>query len=291
MGEKPGMKSTMTMQEGIVARFGATAACLALCMTLFGCASDTGAASTAGPMPAATRTASTVAADGDETDLRKRARLRLELAASYFDQGQTNVALDELKQVLALDPSFADAYNLRGLIYMRLNDTRLAEESFRRALALSPGDAGTLHNYGWFLCQQGRYPESLQAFSQALANPMYLDRAKTFLAQGLCEARSGDRVKAERSLTRAYEMDAGNPVTGYNLALLLYGRGELTRAQFYIRRLNNSEQANSESLWLGIKVERRLNNPEAMRQLGDQLKRRFPQAKETGRYERGEFDD
>jgi type IV pilus assembly protein PilF len=120
---------------------------------------------------------------------------------------------------------------------------------------------------------------------------MYIDRSKTYLAQGLCEARSGDRVKAERSLTRSYEMDAGNPVTGYNLALILYGRGELTRAQFYIRRLNNSEQANSESLWLGIKVERKLNNPEAMRQLGDQLKRRFPQTKEAGRYERGEFDD
>ena len=120
---------------------------------------------------------------------------------------------------------------------------------------------------------------------------MYLDRAKTFLAQGLCEARSGDRVRAERSLMRAYEMDAANPITGYNLALLLYGRGELTRAQFYIRRLNNSEQANSETLWLGIRIEKRLNNPEAMRQLGDQLKRRFPQSKEAGRYERGEFDD
>jgi len=28
-----------------------------------------------------------------------------------------------------------------------------------------------------------------------------------------------------------------------------------------------------------------------MKQLGDQLKRRFPQTKEAGRYERGEFDD
>lgn len=272
--------------------WGTAFCCLALCAFLSGCASDPAAVSASGaPQAAPVAPAPASASNTDETDLRKRARLRLELAASYFDQGQTNVALEELKQVLALDPTFADAYNLRGLIYLRLNDARMAEDSFRRALALGPGDASTLHNYGWFLCQQGRYPEALQSFSQALSNPMYLDRSKTYLAQGLCEARSGDRVKAERSLTRAYEMDAANPVTGYNLALLLYGRGDLTRAQFYIRRLNNSEQANSESLWLGIKVERRLNNPEAMKQLGDQLKRRFPQTKEAGRYERGEFDD
>ena len=49
-------------------------------------------------------------------------RLRIELAVGYFEQGQTTVALDEIKQALATDPTFADAYNLRGLIYMRLDD-------------------------------------------------------------------------------------------------------------------------------------------------------------------------
>lgn len=227
----------------------------------------------------------------DEPDVRRRARLRLELAVGYFEQGQTKVALDELKQVLALDASFGDAYNLRGLIYMRLNDPRLAEESFRRAVALNPRDADALHNFGWFLCQSGRYPESLQSFSQVLTNPLYRDRAKTFLAQGLCEARSGNREKAVHSLARAYELDAANPVAGYNLALLHYLLGDFTKAQFYIRRLNNSEQANAESFWLGVRVERRMSNQEAMLQLVDQLKRRFPHSRELSAYERGAFDE
>lgn len=287
------MMNARARQGHLIRRIGAISAGLAMFSGMYGCVSApaSGPAMSAPPASPAPKAAPAPTGGGDETEARRRARLRLELAASYFEQGQTNVALDELKQVLTIDPGFADAFNLRGLIYMRLNDTRQAEESFRRALAMSPGDSATLHNYGWFLCQQARYPESLQAFAQALANPMYLDRSRTYLAQGLCEARSGDRVKAERSLTRSYELDASNPITGYNLALLLFVRGELTRAQFYVRRLNNSEQANSETLWLGIRIERRLNNPEAMRQLGDQLKRRFPQSKEAGRYERGEFDD
>lgn len=227
----------------------------------------------------------------DEPDLRRRARLRLELAVGYFEQGQTTVALDELKQVLALDPGFGDAYNLRGLIYMRLNDFKSSEESFRRAIALNVRDADALHNYGWFLCQGARYSEARQAFSAALTNPLYRDRAKTFLAQGLCEARGGQRDVAERSLARAYELDAANPITGYNLALLLFMRGDYTRAQFYVRRLNNSEQANAESFWLGVRVERRMNNSEAMLQLADQLKRRFPKSNEAAAYERGAFDE
>src|SRR5690606_28816056 len=53
----------------------------------------------------------------DEPETRKRARIRLELAAGYFEQGQTKVALDEIKLSLAADPSYATAYTLRGLVY------------------------------------------------------------------------------------------------------------------------------------------------------------------------------
>lgn len=227
----------------------------------------------------------------DEPEARRRARIRMELAVGYFEQGQTDVALDELKQVIANYPNFPEAYNLRGLIYMRLGDMRQAEESFRRAVALDPRDANTQHNLGWLQCQQGRYDESLKTFSQVLAQPMYTGRAKTLMAQGLCQARAGRTAEAEKSLAHSYELDAANPITGYNLANMLYQRGELSRSQFYIRRLNNSDLANAESLWLGVKVERRLNDRVAMAQLGDQLKKRFPQSAQTAAYDRGSFDD
>ncbi len=229
--------------------------------------------------------------DSDEPDGRKRARIRLELAVGYFEQGQTTVALDELKQSIAADPNFGDAYNLRGLIYMRLNDFRLADESFRRAIALNPSDSNSLHNYGWLMCQQGRHAESLPLFAKAMANPQYADRPKTLLIQGLCQMRAGQRAQAEESLTRSYELDAGNPITGYNLALLLFQRDELVRSQFYIRRINNSELANAESLWLGIKVEHRMANRDAEEQLSTQLRKRYPQARETTLLDRGAFNE
>jgi len=275
------IKAPSTAQQRMMqALFGAAAAVLlAACAT-----KDAGVPSTAG-------NAAGIVTDSDEGNARKRARLRIELAVGYFEQGQPTVALDEIKQALAADPNFADAYNLRGLVYMRLDDAGLAEDSFRRAIALNPRDPNTLHNYGWLLCQQNRFGDAQQQFSAALAISNYGDRAKTLMTQGVCQLRGGQRAEAERSLTQAYELDAGNPVIGYNLASLLAQREEWSRAQFYIRRINNGPAASAETLWLGIKIERRLNNRDAVTQLAGQLQRRFPQSREAVAYERGNFND
>jgi type IV pilus assembly protein PilF len=90
---------------------------------------------------------------------------------------------------------------------------------------------------------------------------------------------------------QSFQLDAGNPITEYNLGLLLLRQGDLQRAQFYVRRLNNSEWANAESLWLGIKIENRLGNREAVEQLSVPLRRRFAQSREAGLYDRGAFNE
>lgn len=245
----------------------------------------------AGGPASATSTISEPITESDEPEARKRARIRLELASGYFEHGQTSVALDEIKQSLSADPTYGPAYVLRGLVYMRMNDQRLAEDSFKRALQVNPRDPDALHNYGWFTCQQGRYPEALQMFSQALASPVYGGRAKTLMLQGTCQVRMGQAPEAESSFARAYELDPGNPYVGFNLANLQFRRGDYTKAQFVIRRINNSEQANAETLWLGIKVERRLGNAQAMEQLAQQLSRRYAKSREWAAYQRGAFDE
>ena len=229
--------------------------------------------------------------DSDEPEIRKRATNRLRLAVLYFTDGKANVALDEVKQAIAADPNWFESYNMRGLIYRRLGDNALADASFQKALALNPASADVKHNYGVLLCEQSRSIEALKMFAAALDTSGYARRANTWAAQGSCQLSLGLRADAEVSFLKSYELDAGNPVTGYNLALLLFQRQEFVRSQFYVRRLNNSELANAESLWLGIKVERNLGNRESVEQLGVQIKRRFPQAPEVSAYERGAFNE
>jgi type IV pilus assembly protein PilF len=228
----------------------------------------------------------------DQTDASRRALVRLELASAYFGRGQTETALDEVKQALAIQPNLADGWNLRGLIYASLGDAAVAEESFRRALQLSPSDADTMHNYGWFLCQQRRYDDAQAQFQHALDQPQYRSKGRTMLARGVCQARAGQWVDAERTLMHAYELDPSSPVTAVNLAEVLYRRGEYERARFYIGRVNDvPEQVNAQSLWLAARVENRLGNRIRVQQLGGELRNRFPQAPETLAFERGRFDE
>jgi type IV pilus assembly protein PilF len=228
----------------------------------------------------------------DEPDNMKRARTRTELAAAYFGRGEMTTALDQIKLAIQADPTSGDAFNLRGLIYANLGDHALAEESFRRALQLKPRDPDAMQNFGWYLCQQNRFPEADSYFTQALAVPQYREAPRTLLAQGVCQARAGRLAESEATLSRSYELDPGNAATAVNLSEVLYRRGEYERARFYVRRVNNvREVSNAQTLWLAARIENRLGNRNGVQDFGTQLRNRFPDSREASSYLRGAFDE
>jgi type IV pilus assembly protein PilF len=229
---------------------------------------------------------------GGEPDKGRIASARLELAGLYLSRGQTNVALDEVRRALAAKPDMPEAYNLFGLIYGAMGDAPQAEASFQRALQLAPQDGDTMHNYGWHLCQQRRWAESDAQFSAALTQPQYREPVRTLLAQGVCQARAGRWLEAERTLSRSFELDPSNPLTAYNLSDVLLHRGELERARFYISRINTRpELVSAQSLWLAARIERRMGNVQGVQDFGRKLQERFPESNEVMLYERGRFDD
>ena len=250
------------------------------------------AACAGAPKPAEQGPNSSSSRPNEPADPDRRARVRLELASLYFGRGQNETALAEINTALAAKPDLPDAYALRALVQASMGDTRMAEESFRRALQLAPADGNNMHLYGWFLCQERRYPEAEAQFDKAVEQPQYRDGVRTLLAKGVCQARAGRWTEAERTLSRSYELDSSNPVTAFNLAEVLLRRGELERARFYTRRINAvPDQVTAQSLWLAARIERRMGNIDAMQDHGRQLRDRFPQAPETSLFERGRFDE
>lgn len=228
----------------------------------------------------------------DQTDASRRAQVRLELAGAYFGRGQMTTALDEVKKSIAADPNVSAAFNLRGLIYANLGDHRLAEESFRHALQIDPRDADSMQNFGWYLCQQSRFTEANALFVQALAVPQYQDSARTLLTQGICQARSGKNDEAERTLVRAYALDPGNPAIAVNLSEVLYRKGDLERARFYIRRVNSIPNlVSAQTLWLAARIENKFGNTAGVADFGGQLRNRFPESPEAGMYAEGRFHE
>lgn len=228
--------------------------------------------------------------ESDEPAVRQRARLHLALALAYFQQEQDTVALDEIKRGLLLDPGLMPLHRVRGLVYQRLGEPRLAEASLRQALALSPLDADTLQNLGWVLCQQARPDEALPLLARAVATPG-LGSAKAWMTQGLCQKQAGLKAQAEQSLQRALALEPANGLVTYELAQLLYERSNWSGASAQLSRLNASPGATASSLWLAIRAERRLDNSLSVQQLGSVLRSRFAPSPEALAFERALFHD
>ncbi len=186
----------------------------------------------------------------------------------------------------------AQAYNMRGLIYGSMGEEKLAEESFQRALQLDSSDGDTMQNYGYFLCQKRRQDEANAMFDRALALPRYTGVARTLMTKGVCQANAGQLPEAEASLSKAYAIEPTNPSIAANLSDVLFKRGDYERARFYIRRVNAVvAMQGPQTLWLAARIEQRLGNRTGAQEFGEQLRRRFPESLEAGRYERGQFNE
>jgi type IV pilus assembly protein PilF len=271
-----------------VSRAALWAAVLAATTALQAC--STTVSTTSGPITEPPRDTRPTGPESD--DVTRRARVRMELAAAYYSRGQLDVALDETKLALAADPNLGAAHNLRGLIFASKGDDAQADESFRRALQINPRDGDAMQNFGWYLCQRKRYAEADAQFVQALALPQNRDVARTLLAQGVCQAIGGQLAEAERTLTRANELDPANPSTSVNLAEVLLRRGEYERARFHIRRVNNlPAMVSAQTLWLAARIEHKLGNQTGAQQLGRQLLDRFGDSREAAAYSRGQFNE
>jgi type IV pilus assembly protein PilF len=227
----------------------------------------------------------------NESDIRRRARLRVELAMEYFRSRQYSIALEELRHAQSIDADYSDVHNALALVYMDLNEAKLAEESFQRALRLAPNDSETNNNYGWFLCQNGQAQAAITYFQVALRNPLYATPAIAARNAGICAMKAGDLNSALDFLQRSFRLDPGSGLTMYYVAEVFYRLNEFEKARFYINRLNQQSEPTAPGLWLGIKIERRLGDRLSENRLAQQLGRRFPDSRENKAYQRGNFND
>jgi len=253
---------------------------LLIAVSLGGCASSQSAGSLA-ELPTSS----------DETSNQKRANIRLQLAVGYYQQRQWEVALDEIKLALSAVPDFAEAYSVRALIYMEIGQLPLAEENFLRAIKLAPNNPDLSNNYGWFLCQNGRASQSISYFEAALKNRSYQSPAKALHNAGVCSLKLREEKVAEQYFMQAFKIEPSNSDITINLAKIYFKRGDYERARFYISRTLKADMLTPEVLWLGIKIEHKLENLAAENSLVTQLRRRHADSIEYANYKRGAYDE
>ena len=254
---------------------------LSLSLVLAGCAGGGAKRGADGELPT----------QSDETNAQKRASLNLQLADAYFQRGENTVALDKIKLALAADPEYGPAYDLRGLIYMQMNETHLAEENFQHALRITPNNPDYNNSYGWFLCNSGRARESIPYFDLALKDRTYNSSTLALDNQAFCTEKTGDAAAAEALYKRAFNSDPSNLRVTENLARFYYQQKDYNQAKFYMGRLIKANVTDARVLWLGIKIAHKGGDRITEGALASELQRYHADSVQYASYQREAFDE
>lgn len=273
------MKQAVTVGAWIMT---AGFACLLAACTTTGTGVATGTSTT--------RSAEVPVAQQQATGTRQRAKIHVELGALYLQDGRLPVALQEGRIAVEADSTYALGYNLLGLVYMAMDDNALAEENFKRALSLAPGDPDISNNYGWFICNAGRFAESLPYFRTAFQHPLYQAPGKALTNAGMCAYKLKDYAAAESYLNSALRYNRSN-------TLALYWRGEvylstkrLEEARMSVADLSKMIDPTPDVAWLGLRVERAAGDRDAEMRYATQLRRRFPESPQYQQMIKGEYE-
>lgn len=216
----------------------------------------------------------------NETALTARARAHTDLGAAYLQQGKFEIALSEFTEAIQIDPSYALAYNGMGLVRAALGEDALADASYKKSIELQPNNSESHNNYGSFLCSRKRYDESIGHFLTAVKNPLYGTPNLAYANAGICSARKNDNKNAEIYLNKALQIEPLTHSAATQLAEIQFNRGDASSAQ---KTLQNALIANPspETLWLGIKVARALDDKDSASSYALQLRQQYPNSEQT----------
>jgi tetratricopeptide (TPR) repeat protein len=132
-------------------------------------------------------------------------------------------------KAIALDPQLADAYMALGYIQNTADwDWAAADSSYRKALALEPGNAETLRTAALLSAKLGRFDEAIRGLQQAIERDPLLAGAYSALAFML--DATGRSAEAETAARKALELGPTGILRHFNLARALVFQGKAEAA-------------------------------------------------------------
>jgi len=151
-------------------------------------------------------------------------------------------SLTTCEQILARDPTHADALNLVGMLCYRGGDSASAISYFQQAVAASPTHAEALGNLALCYKGAGRMDEAFDAYDRALA--LDPNDAQVHYNFGLALKIGGQLDRAANHLSRAAELA---PLLSDVFNLLGLVRSELEQYELAVLAFRNALAAHPET--------------------------------------------
>lgn len=105
------------------------------------------------------------------------------LGVAFFQRKDYRLAKKEYEKAIKLNPSYAQAYSNLGSACFMLKEIPTAETMFRKALSLSSNLVSAHYSLGTLLATMGRMEESTRYFTKGIElDPEFLERNPAFVA-------------------------------------------------------------------------------------------------------------
>ena len=150
-------------------------------------------------------------------------------AVASSKKGDVAGAIEQLKLAINVHPSFMNAYNELGVLYLRTNKLEDADAAFQEALKIVPDSYSPMVNRGIANVMMKRYGEAVPILRKALIKNNDSAVAHFFLGQAL--ANLGLFTDAEKELIRSVELGQGQMLEAHRILAVIYAqRGETKKA-------------------------------------------------------------
>lgn len=155
----------------------------------------------------------------DKTVLKETSMVHLRLGVSYFSEGDTTSALQELVKAKELNPDDPQVYNIIGLTYFIKKEHNKAIDNLKKALALDPKFSEAHNNLGTVYMDLKQLDNAILEFKEALGNDLYSTPERAYCNIGLAYYKQGDIGKAIDNYKKASELAPGFALAHYNLGI------------------------------------------------------------------------
>ena len=225
-------------------------------------------------------TTGTIPSESNDADA---ADLNYQLGARYFRNGNYELARDRLLLSIDLNPRNAVAHYTLALTYEKLDNIRLATESYERSVRIAPRDYNVLNAYAIFLCNQQEYDDAKRYFDRAIRVENNDASQVTMTNAGVCMNQKPDPALAEQYFRDALAKKPGFGEALLQLSLLKFASEDFLSARAFLQRYLSSNIPTAGVLYLGVRIEEELGDDRARTDYSNQILRDFPESAEARR--------
>lgn len=224
----------------------------------------------------------TLAACAVNTDSRayRIADVNLKLGIGYLEQNNLRDARRVLEKALESYYNHGEVHSVLAVVYEKLYMFDEAGSLYESAISLQSDNGAVYNNYGGFLCRQKKFKDADYYFRKAMKFRAYEALGQVYENAGICQSRINNSEQAEQYFREALKIHPKLAHSLLGMAKIMFGKKHYLSTRAYLQRYEEVSKHNSQSLFLGIQVERHLGDPVAENRYAKLLRSEFPDSQE-----------